>query len=122
MEVREKKKQTAHPLVLSFPFLLQLNLPSNGSVAIPPRKWRGGTENSQNKKLPLLWQSADPHVSMTNMEMTDSSHKHGHDLLQSVKTHVKSLFLQLVGCICLCVIGCAGPLPFSAVVGWGFFS
>lgn len=58
---------------------------------------------------------------MTNMELTDSSHKRGHDWLQSVKTHVKSLFLQLVGCFRVCVIGCAGPLPFSVVVSWGFF-
>ena len=34
---------------------------------------------------------------MTNMEMDDSSHKFGHDWLQTVKnTQKKSLFLQLV--------------------------
>lgn len=55
---------------------------------------------------------------MTNMEMADSSHKFGPDWLQTVKTHEKSVFQQWVenrDVSVLCVICCAGPLPFSVV-------
>jgi len=45
-------------------------------------------------KSTLLNQSADLNVSMTNMEMADSSHRFGPDWLQTVKTHEKSLFQQ----------------------------
>lgn len=60
------------------------------------------------------------------MEMADSNHKFGHDWVQAVKTLKKKISISapswnLRG-ICVCIICCAGPLPFSAVVLMGFFS